>query len=1069
MRQVILLLLLFLAFSTHLQSQSYAQMIKSVADDRSLGNSYGGNVDISGEFAIIGSYSSTDENNANSKSIAGAAYILYKDQGGTDNWGQLKKLVASDRQEWDYFGDAVAISGDYAIVGAHSQHYDENGANEFNNSGAAYIFYRHQGGTNNWGEVTKIVASDRTDYQQFAQAVSISGNIVAVGTYQEKRDASSSNGLNQAGAVYIFSKDQGGTDNWGQVTKIDASDRNEWDQFGFSVDISGNNLVVGAPQEDENQAGSTTLTNSGSAYIFSKDQGGSNNWGQVTKIVASDRASYDAFGYSVSISGENVVLGAYFEDVSSGSSTDNAGAAYIFSKDQGGSSNWGQVTKINASDWTSSDYFGFSVSISGDFVISGAFQEDDDVNGNNPLSKAGSAYVFYKDQGGSNNWGQINKLVSNDRGYEDELGINVAISGDYALVGAHYDDEDENDQNLLNKAGSAYIFKEGYVPPPPVYLKYYANSATGDDSNPGTSALPFKTFHTAYTAAGSLDTINLAGTFDWTDASETGDVSSSGYQITKSILIEGQGRDVTFIQAASTFNTADRKVFSIYGTEIDVTIKNLTIRNGKTSTQGGGIRVYNINSFLLESCDVAYNSIYSNSSGVVGGGIYIYMPSAKSYVIDKCNIYNNIAETDAVDQIATSGGAYLAGTVGSEYTITNTSIYNNQSNAATDSLGRGAAIELFFMSDASFTNCTISNNTQSGKNGTILISNILTNFAMTNCTVVENESCQGFPTSLAKDNGGLYIQSTTAQLKNNIIANNTYNGIGQDFNLLSGASLNDNGYNLVEFSQSTFSGTGSITGDQTNLFGTGISATPTLEDNNTLYGSKTIAITTGSVAIEAAGSGMNNTIAIPTMDQRGVSRATMDIGAFYFDVSLPVEFTNFTAQATENKTVNLKWLTASELNNSHFEIERSADGLDWKYISEVAGTGTTSVMTTYLFEDRDPLEINYYRLKQVDFDGAYEYSPIRVVKLSKTEAINNFSSISVFPTPASDFVNIHVESGPNIKQIELYDISGKQLLLEQFNIGTQFKQLDISNLKNGVYLLSVQSGFNSTLIKIVKQ
>jgi len=140
---------------------------------------------------------------------------------------------------------------------------------------------------------------------------------------------------------------------WGQVAKITASDEADFN-FGYSVSISGDTVVVG------------TLTNPGSAYIFERDQGGVNNWGEVAKITASDEADFN-FGYSVSISGDTVVVGARGDAVISS----NYGSAYIFERDQGGVNNWGEVAKITASDEVDFN-FGYSVSISGDTVVVGA-------------------------------------------------------------------------------------------------------------------------------------------------------------------------------------------------------------------------------------------------------------------------------------------------------------------------------------------------------------------------------------------------------------------------------------------------------------------------------------------------------------------------------------------------------------------------------------------------------------------------------------------------------------------------------------------------------------------------
>ena len=119
--------------------------------------------------------------------------------------------------------------------------------------------------------------------------------------------------------------------------------------------------------------------------MFERDEGGAGNWGEVTKLTASDAEARDEFGFSVAISGDTVVVGAVFEDSEAG----NAGAAYVFGRDQGGAGNWGEVTKLLASDAQGGDFFGASVTVSGDTIVVGRpsfpgaayiFQSEGDVN-----------------------------------------------------------------------------------------------------------------------------------------------------------------------------------------------------------------------------------------------------------------------------------------------------------------------------------------------------------------------------------------------------------------------------------------------------------------------------------------------------------------------------------------------------------------------------------------------------------------------------------------------------------------------------------------------------------------
>ena len=166
----------------------------------------------------------------------------------------------------------------------------------------------------------------------------------------------------------------GGT--WTQTAKLTASDGAGSDYFGYSVSIDGNTIVIGAYRDDDNGSFS------GSAYVFSNDSG---TWTQTAKLTASDGASFDYFGGSVSIDGNTMVIGAYRDDDNGSSS----GSAYVFSNDSG---TWTQTAKLTASDGASFDYFGYSVSIDGNTMVIGAYRDDD--NG----SSSGSAYVFTNDR-----------------------------------------------------------------------------------------------------------------------------------------------------------------------------------------------------------------------------------------------------------------------------------------------------------------------------------------------------------------------------------------------------------------------------------------------------------------------------------------------------------------------------------------------------------------------------------------------------------------------------------------------------------------------------------------------
>ena len=148
-----------------------------------------------------------------------------------------------------------------------------------------------------------------------------------------------------------------------------------------------------------------------------------------TKIVASDREASDRFGYSVAKSGNYAIVGANGEDPdASGNVRYNAGSAYIFERTSG---TWSQKQKIVASDRQADDQFGYSVAISGNYAIVGAYGEDHDASDDNPLEKAGSAYIFERTNG---SWSQKQKIVASDREADDQFGRSVAIDGNYAIV-----------------------------------------------------------------------------------------------------------------------------------------------------------------------------------------------------------------------------------------------------------------------------------------------------------------------------------------------------------------------------------------------------------------------------------------------------------------------------------------------------------------------------------------------------------------------------------------------------------------------------------------------------------
>jgi len=414
---------------------NFSQIVQKVATDGASGDGYGVSVAISGDYAVVGSY--LDDSPMN----GGSAYILERNLGSPNNWGERKRLVAqlpsfsSDALSNDRFGENVAIDGDWAVVAAPEKN---------NARGAVYIFNKDQGGLNNWGIVSKLTApvGDEADMDRFGSAVSISGIYVIVGAKGDDNGA-----ITNQGAAYIYERSGvPGTYSFSLVsTKRLATDGTFFDEYGTAVSINGNWAVVGAPKRDDVGLNS----NNGVAYILFKDQGGVNNWGQVKKIAALDAGANDNFGMAIAMAGTNVLVGAPMHDEETGSPTVDNGAAYIFSQNAGGPNNWGQVAKLLASDRASTDQLGGSVALYSNTAVVGAKQNDSGAQTNN-----GAAYIF----DGSSAWSQAAKLLATAPVSltNDNFGQSVGVGSAGVIVGSYRDDI-----GAVTDQGSVYFFNGG--------------------------------------------------------------------------------------------------------------------------------------------------------------------------------------------------------------------------------------------------------------------------------------------------------------------------------------------------------------------------------------------------------------------------------------------------------------------------------------------------------------------------------------------------------------------------------------------------------------------------------
>lgn len=293
-----------------------------------------------------------------------------------------------------------------------------------------------------WIEEQKLVASDGTADDQFGRTVAISEDVVIVGAF----------GNGDGGAAYVF---RFNGLSWVQEAKLVPADSVSGDSFGFAVSLSGDVALIGAYGADD------LGTNSGAAYVFRFDGAA---WVEEYKLLASDGEAYDFFGAAVALSGDAALVGAYLDDdvASSG------GAAYVF---RFGGSLWTQEQKLWASDGATDDRFGAALAISGDALIVGVKQDDD------KGANSGSAYIFAFNGA---TWVEESKLLPSDGLEQDKFGVAVGLSGDVAVVGSYW-----HEHSGITDAGAAYLYRfdgsdwvedEKLVAPDAWYWDYFGAS-----------------------------------------------------------------------------------------------------------------------------------------------------------------------------------------------------------------------------------------------------------------------------------------------------------------------------------------------------------------------------------------------------------------------------------------------------------------------------------------------------------------------------------------------------------------------------------------------------------------
>jgi hypothetical protein len=314
--------------SAYLFDPSGEFLSKLVPADGGPNEWFGVAVDIWDDVVVVGAMQANDNGQ-----WSGAAYLF--DVSDPLNPVQTFKLLPNDGDPKDFFGVSVGISGDTVIVGAWG---DDDWLFD---GGAAYLFDATTG-----EQLYKLTASDGGNDDRFGVAVAISGDVAIVGAFLD-----GDNG-NDSGSAYLFDVASGQ-----ELMKLLADDGSADDKFGAAVAIDGERALVGAKGHEDNGA------LSGSAYVFDTSTGA-----QLHKLLASDGAPSDLFGDAVALSDGLAIVGAYLEDERG----DNAGAAYLFDVATGD-----EMAKLLPSDGAAGDFFGFSVAIDGPLGVVGSRGDDD--------------------------------------------------------------------------------------------------------------------------------------------------------------------------------------------------------------------------------------------------------------------------------------------------------------------------------------------------------------------------------------------------------------------------------------------------------------------------------------------------------------------------------------------------------------------------------------------------------------------------------------------------------------------------------------------------------------------
>ena len=294
-----------------------------------------------------------------------------------------------------------------------------------------FLFFSQGLFAQSYTETQKTVPTDRNKVNHFGQAVALFGPYAAIAAPLQN-DSSKIPVANAVGAVYLFEQDS--SDNWIQVQKIRPTDAKAQDNFGHSLSLWKNVLMVGVPQHAFDDTSGNRQSLAGAVYCYVRSDSG--RWNLAQKIVANDRRAGQSFGWDVALKGKRMMVGAYTDnrDAKRRNNLLAAGSAYFFEQDSSGM--WVQSQKISASDRKANARFGYAVDFSGKHALVGAPWETTDTVGSSILRESGAVYFYGKDT--SQSWTELHKITASDRAIDDQFGYDVGLFNDQLIVSSPF-------------------------------------------------------------------------------------------------------------------------------------------------------------------------------------------------------------------------------------------------------------------------------------------------------------------------------------------------------------------------------------------------------------------------------------------------------------------------------------------------------------------------------------------------------------------------------------------------------------------------------------------------------